>query len=161
MFLLAGMFAASLIREVLYGQIYLSGRHWGIQLRAAFVYEIFKKSLRRTGGAALVDEEATDQKASQGKIVSLMSSDVNSLRWFLTDIHSILIDVPLSIFISVSGLLYMMVWKSMATFLLTTSIFYIGPLCFCWSFCNHYFWSSFWICFEKALQAFEGNKNLL
>ena len=108
-FLLAGMFASSLIREVFYGQIYLSGRHWGIQLRAAFVYEIFKKSLRRTGGAALADEEATDQKASQGKIVSLISSDVNSLRWFLTDIHNILIDTPLSIFISVSGLLYLMV----------------------------------------------------
>lgn len=37
-----------------------------------------------------------------------MSSDVNSLKWFLTDIHVILIDIPLSVFISITGLLVLM-----------------------------------------------------
>lgn len=106
-YLLIGMFASSILKQILDAQIYLSGRHWGMQLRAIFVYEIFKKSLRRTGGAALADDEQ-GQKATQGKIVSLMSSDTNSIRWFLTDIHSILIDIPLSIAISISGLLYVM-----------------------------------------------------
>ncbi|KAJ2999390.1 hypothetical protein HDV02_003008 [Globomyces sp. JEL0801] len=105
--LLLGMFVASLIRDILYAQIYLNGRHWGIQLRSIFVYEIFKKSLRRTGGASLADDEA-GQKASQGKIVSLMSSDTNQVRYFITDIHSVLIDMPLSIIMSISGLLYIM-----------------------------------------------------
>jgi ABC-type multidrug transport system fused ATPase/permease subunit len=106
-YLLIGMFASSILKQILDAQIYLSGRHWGMQLRAIFVYEIFKKSLRRTGGSALADDEQ-GQKATQGKIVSLMSSDTNSIRWFLTDIHSILIDIPLSIAISISGLLYVM-----------------------------------------------------
>ena len=70
--LLGGMFICTIIREILYGQIYLSGRHWGIQLRSAFVYEIFNKSLRRTGGAAMAEEDDSGQKASQGKIVSLV-----------------------------------------------------------------------------------------
>jgi ABC-type multidrug transport system fused ATPase/permease subunit len=107
LFLLAGMFVSALVREILYGQIYLSGRHWGIQLRSIFVFEIFRKSLRRTGGAALADEDA-GTKASQGKIVSLMSSDINTLRFFLTDIHSLMIDTPLSTFLSITGLLYLM-----------------------------------------------------
>jgi ABC-type multidrug transport system fused ATPase/permease subunit len=104
-YLLGGMFLSSLVKQILESQISLSGRHWGIQLRSIYVYEIFKKSLRRTGGASLEDEEG---KTSQGKIVSLMSSDTNQVRSFLTDIHSTLIDIPLSTFISISGLLYIM-----------------------------------------------------
>lgn len=99
------MVASTLLKNVLDGQIYLSARHWGMNLRSVFVYEIFKKSLRRTGGKAIADDEV---KASQGKIVSLMSNDTNQLKYFLTDLHSILIDIPLSIFISISGLLYVM-----------------------------------------------------
>jgi hypothetical protein len=37
-----------------------------------------------------------------------MSSDTNQIRGFLTDIHEFVIDIPLSIVISISGLLYIM-----------------------------------------------------
>ena len=89
----------------------LSARHWGIQLRSIFVYEIFLKSLSRASSTVSQDSNGIDDEnnsATVGKIVSLMSSDTNSLRYFLTDIHSIIIDIPLSCFISISGLLYLM-----------------------------------------------------
>jgi ABC-type multidrug transport system fused ATPase/permease subunit len=104
-YLLGGMFISSLLKQILESQINLSSRHWAIQLRSIYIYEIFNKSLHRTGGASLEDEEG---KASQGKIVSLMSNDTNQIRWFLTMIHGVLIDIPLSLVISISGLLYIM-----------------------------------------------------
>ncbi|KAL2917185.1 Transporter of the ATP-binding cassette (ABC) [Polyrhizophydium stewartii] len=125
--LLVGMFSSSLLCDILNSQIYLSGRHWGIQLRAVLVHEIFKKSLRRAGksgkkvgskpagkgkgkgkGKQASEDDEDDDTASQGKIVSLMSNDTNSVRNFITDIHELLIDTPISIVISVSGLLYLM-----------------------------------------------------
>ncbi|KAJ3312633.1 hypothetical protein HDV04_002775 [Boothiomyces sp. JEL0838] len=107
--LLIGLFVCSIIRETLYAQIFLNARHWGIQLRAVLVYEIFKKSLRRVAGSTMDDGEGgKNQKASQGKIVSLMSSDTNQIRWFITDIHYPLVDLPITIIMSISGLLYLM-----------------------------------------------------
>lgn len=53
-------------------------------------------------------EGGKNQKASQGKIVSLMSSDTNQIRWFITDIHYPLVDLPITIIMSISGLLYLM-----------------------------------------------------
>jgi ABC-type multidrug transport system fused ATPase/permease subunit len=102
--LLLGMFSASILQQILYSQVYLNGRHWGIQIRSVLVHEVFKKSLRRTGGTKKND----DDPANQGKIVSLMSTDINQLKSFITDIHSILIDIPLSIFYSITALIYLM-----------------------------------------------------
>eukprot|EP00842_Homolaphlyctis_polyrhiza_P006113 jgi/Hompol1/6502/HPOL_003284-RA len=108
-FLLIGMFVASMIREFLYSQMSLSGRHWGMQLRSVLVYEIFTKSLRRAGTTIRsTSDEEDDGSASQGKIVSLMSNDTNQIRNFITGIDTMLIDTPLSIIISVSGLLILM-----------------------------------------------------
>ncbi|KAJ3272856.1 hypothetical protein HDV01_005179 [Terramyces sp. JEL0728] len=107
--LLIGLFVCSIIRETLYAQLFLNARHWGIQLRAVLVYEIFKKSLRRVAGSTMDDGEGgRNQKASQGKIVSLMSSDTNQIRWFITDIHYPLVDLPITIIMSITGLLYLM-----------------------------------------------------
>ncbi|KAI8921698.1 hypothetical protein BC831DRAFT_515070 [Entophlyctis helioformis] len=58
--------------------------------------------------AGAADDDDDDIGASQGKIVSLMSSDTSEIRSFMTDIHSLLVDTPLSIILSISGLLYLM-----------------------------------------------------
>ncbi|KAI8915587.1 P-loop containing nucleoside triphosphate hydrolase protein [Gorgonomyces haynaldii] len=102
--LLGGLFLSLVIRQTLEMAVDLSARHWGIQLRAIFVYEIFKKSLRRANSAT----DAEGKTASQGKIVNLMSADTNQVRSFITDIHTVLIEMPLSVFMSVSALLYLL-----------------------------------------------------
>jgi hypothetical protein len=71
-FLLIGMFLASIIRNILKSQVDLNGRHWGIQLRAVLTHEIYLKSLRRAGGLSSGKDDC--KRASQGKIVNLMSS---------------------------------------------------------------------------------------
>ena len=105
--LLGGMFAANIVKELLYSQIELSGRKWGIQLRSILVHEILSKSLRRamvTTPKGLSDEEEDEDYASTGKIVSLMSADVGEIRNFVTDLHRPLVDTPLTVIIGVSGL---------------------------------------------------------
>lgn len=111
--LLGGLFLASLVREILYGQIELSGRHWGIQLRSILVHEILSKSLRRATASSAPkstnkggedEDEEESSTASTGKIVSLMSADVGEIRGFVTDLHRPLVDTPLTIIIGVSGL---------------------------------------------------------
>lgn len=106
--LLLGMFICSMAQHTLESQIDLSSRHWGISLRAILVYEIFKKSLRRAAQGGVTKAEQSGKRASQGKIVNLMSSDANQLRSFLVDIHELIIEVPLSVIISISGLIAVM-----------------------------------------------------
>ena len=105
--LLLGMFFANIIRELLYSQIELSGRHWGIQLRSILVHEILSKSLRRACSSSpndIKEDEEDDDYASTGKIVSLMSADVSEIRNFTTDLHRPLVDTPLTILFGLSGL---------------------------------------------------------
>ncbi|KAL5034983.1 Transporter of the ATP-binding cassette (ABC) [Batrachochytrium dendrobatidis] len=109
--LLVGMFTFSILNDILNSQINLSGRHWGIQLRSVLMHEIFSKSTRRAGRSGAIKSEEgedDDNSASQGKIVSLMSTDTRQIRNFITDIHSLLIDTPWSIIMSISGLLFLM-----------------------------------------------------
>lgn len=111
--LLSAMFTASMLRNIISSLVNLNGRHWGIQLRSILVYEIFRKSLRKSDGFANDESDTTQsKKASQGKIVNLMSSDANQIRNFLVDIHETLIDMPVTIFLSISGLLNLMVFAS-------------------------------------------------
>ena len=110
--LLFGMFLSSIALSLLNAQLNLSGRRWGMRLKAVLVHEIYSKSLRRAEKTIPTkeneEEEEKNVSASQGKIVNLMSSDTNSIRSFITDIHSLLVDTPLSIILSISGLLYLM-----------------------------------------------------
>lgn len=81
--LIFSMFVANLVKAVLNSQIELSGRKWGIQIRAILVNEILAKSLRRasvTSSKSLEEDEDDDSYASTGKIVSLMSADVGEIR---------------------------------------------------------------------------------
>ena len=101
------MFIASMIKEILASQIELSGRHWGIQLRSVLVHEILSKSLRRASSSSpksIGEDEEDEGYASTGKVVSLMSADVNEIRNFVTDLHRPLIDTPLTVLIGVTGL---------------------------------------------------------
>lgn len=103
--LLIGMLVTSILRQIIKSQVELCAKHWGIQLRAVLVYEIFRKSLRKVDGQT---SDSKNGKASHGKIVNLMSSDVNQIRHFLTDFQEIIIDMPLSIVMSITGLLVLM-----------------------------------------------------
>lgn len=81
--LIFGMFVTNIVKAVLNSQIELSGRKWGIQIRAILVHELLAKSLRRasvTSSKSLEDDEDDDSYASTGKIVSLMSADVGEIR---------------------------------------------------------------------------------
>ncbi|KAJ3312632.1 hypothetical protein HDV04_002774, partial [Boothiomyces sp. JEL0838] len=105
-YILLAMFLANCTRNVLYAHIYLNARHWGMQIRSVFIYEIFNKSLRRVAGAT--DKDKKSAKASHGRIVSLMSGDTNEIRYFITFIHTLIIDMPITITLSVLGLWYLM-----------------------------------------------------
>ena len=81
--LIMAMFTANIVKAVLNSQIELSGRKWGIQIRAILVHEVLAKSLRRasvTSSKSLDEDEDDDSYASTGKIVSLMSADVGEIR---------------------------------------------------------------------------------
>ncbi|KAJ3364211.1 hypothetical protein HDU91_002684, partial [Kappamyces sp. JEL0680] len=106
--LLIGLFIFEMTRMTLYGQINLSSTHWARQIKAAFMYDIFIKSLRRTGGADGDSSTEKGKKASQGKIVSLISADLNQLTWAINDIHYTLVDTPISLIVSISGLWYLL-----------------------------------------------------
>ncbi|KAJ3272855.1 hypothetical protein HDV01_005178 [Terramyces sp. JEL0728] len=106
-YILLAMFLANCTRNVLYAHIYLNARHWGMQIRSVFVYEIFTKSLRRVSGNSDTKDKKSE-KASHGRIVSLMSGDTNDIRYFITFIHTLIIDMPITITLSVAGLWYLM-----------------------------------------------------
>lgn len=75
--------------------MYFIGRRVGLRIRAILVGEIYEKSLKRAltaGGTkdddvTVVGEEKEDTKdkkeSSQGKIVTLMSVDTESIRTFV------------------------------------------------------------------------------
>ncbi|KAJ3303599.1 hypothetical protein HDV03_003676 [Kappamyces sp. JEL0829] len=116
--LISGMFLFTILNQILSAQISLNDRHWTMKVRSILVYEIFKKSLCRTNAAtfseaahpATMSKKDLEklEKASQGKIASLMSRDVGQVTDFLTDFDSILIDLPISLVVSVTGVIYLM-----------------------------------------------------
>ncbi|KAI8893302.1 P-loop containing nucleoside triphosphate hydrolase protein [Globomyces pollinis-pini] len=106
--LLILMFFCKSVEQLLNSQIDLNGRHWSIRLRTVLIYEIFQKSLKRTESAVELDDEDNDDKASQGKIVNLMSSDTHSIQYFITDLHTMIIVIPFSIAFSLVGLISVM-----------------------------------------------------
>lgn len=111
-YLLLGLLTSNIVKQIAKSQNILLCRKWGYQVRAILIHEIFFKSLKRVAkltpsqDAKTIDGEA--RPASSGKIISLMSSDVQSIRNYFLNIDMLLIDVPVSAFFSISGLLYLM-----------------------------------------------------
>ena len=111
-YILLGLLTSNIVKQIAKSQNILLCRKWGYQVRGILIHEIFFKSLKRVAkltpsqDAKTIDGEA--RPASSGKIISLMSSDVQSIRNYFLNIDMLLIDVPVSAFFSISGLLYLM-----------------------------------------------------
>ncbi|KAJ3384810.1 hypothetical protein HDU92_003409 [Lobulomyces angularis] len=60
----------------------------------------------------VASEEPVKQQASQGKIVTLMSTDTENLRTFFSYLHDALIRLPLSVIISFVALYLLMGWSA-------------------------------------------------
>ncbi|KAJ3078689.1 hypothetical protein HDU99_000432, partial [Rhizoclosmatium hyalinum] len=99
-----------------------SARNMSIRIKAVIVDEIYAKSLRRipaasTGGEStkIVDgkgKPVVNEDASVGKIVTLMTTDAESIREYFAEIYEALVDA-LHIVGSVVGLLFVVGWPAL------------------------------------------------
>ncbi|KAI9206778.1 P-loop containing nucleoside triphosphate hydrolase protein [Polychytrium aggregatum] len=109
---LLGLFSCSIIQAMLNGQMYFNGRRTGTRLRAILIREIYEKSLRRPAtvgqssqGTGDGKSEPGQQDASLGKIVTLMSSDTETIRNMVCYIH-VLLETPLRLLLSIGLMVY-------------------------------------------------------
>jgi ABC-type multidrug transport system fused ATPase/permease subunit len=118
--LILGLFACNCGKTICDGQMYFIGRRIGTRARVIIIDELYKKSLHRVQGAS-----ADDEKASLGKIVTLMSVDAEAIREFLSYSSEFLFNLPLSIVISISSLYFVMGWSA---FVGVALVGLIGPI---------------------------------
>ncbi|KAJ8331529.1 Transporter of the ATP-binding cassette (ABC) [Batrachochytrium dendrobatidis] len=113
---LISLFACTVAKSLIDGQMYFTGRRVGTRIRSILVAELYTKSLRRAQGASSVDStsEETDPQASLGKIVTLMSVDTERIRMFVSYFHQMLIGEPLSAIIAIAGLFIVLGWSAFA-----------------------------------------------
>ncbi|ORY36010.1 P-loop containing nucleoside triphosphate hydrolase protein, partial [Rhizoclosmatium globosum] len=136
-------------------------RKMSIRIKAVLVNEIYCKSLKRipSGGAADSGEkkenegkegEDEEDDASVGKIVSLMSTDAETIRDSLPELYDIVL-MPLHIASAVAGLLYVVGWPALAG--LAVMVFSL-PLTY---------WNSKWNIrvYEKLMAAKDGRTNVV
>ena len=119
---LFGILGAGILRAVIFGQLYFTGRRAGNRSRIILIDELYRKSLHRVQGASLKDGE---EQASLGKIVTLMSVDTERVRTWLSYCHDVTVQMPLSILISVSSLYMVMDWPALVGVLI---IGLLGPI---------------------------------
>jgi ABC-type multidrug transport system fused ATPase/permease subunit len=117
---LLGLFGFNLLKAIVSGQEFFIGRRVGTRGRVAIIDEIYKKSLHRVQGAS-----ADDEKASLGKIVTLMSVDTEQIRMMLSISPQFLIAVPISIAVSISSLYLVVGWSAIVGILI---VLFIIPL---------------------------------
>ncbi|RKO91071.1 P-loop containing nucleoside triphosphate hydrolase protein, partial [Blyttiomyces helicus] len=113
--LLAGLFLCLFLRGIIAGQLYYAGRRASLRIRAICVDEIYQKALRRCAGIKKKTEDGTsneDNDASVGKIVTLMSTDVERLRESFSDAPRLVLETPLSLFLSLGGLFITVGWAA-------------------------------------------------
>ncbi|KAI8838411.1 P-loop containing nucleoside triphosphate hydrolase protein [Chytriomyces cf. hyalinus JEL632] len=102
------------------------GRKSSMRIKAVLVNEIYSKSLRRipavgaaTNPAAVPGEESVaakkpaDEDATVGKIVTLMSTDAETIRDNLPEMYDLVI-MPLQCAAAIIGLLYVIGWPALA-----------------------------------------------
>ncbi|KAJ3195479.1 hypothetical protein HK101_011982 [Irineochytrium annulatum] len=112
--LLIGLFVCSIISSLLLGVTFHYARRLSLNIRTALISEIYEKALRRAAGIGAQKDkregmfERGDEKASIGKIVTLMSSDTERVCNVLSQTPFLVIGIPISCTISICGLLYLM-----------------------------------------------------
>ncbi|KAJ3075135.1 hypothetical protein HDU98_009089 [Podochytrium sp. JEL0797] len=108
-----GLYVCQFVSAVLHGQQFFVGRRQSSHARSVLMAEIYAKSLRRgvgSGRGCGVEEEEGVEKenASTGKIISLLSVDVEKIREYLSYIYNLVLYFPVSLLISVGSLMYIM-----------------------------------------------------
>ncbi|KAJ3012098.1 UNVERIFIED_CONTAM: hypothetical protein HDU68_001384 [Siphonaria sp. JEL0065] len=103
-------------------QAYHSARLLSVRIKGVLVDAIYEKSLTRIPYSALgVDveiDDATDGKggkevdASTGKIVTLMSTDAETIRDYMPDCYELVL-MPLHIVSAIGGLLFVVGWPAL------------------------------------------------
>ncbi|KAI8838753.1 hypothetical protein BJ741DRAFT_600512 [Chytriomyces cf. hyalinus JEL632] len=111
-------FLSNSVSAILLGQQFFVGRRCSSQARSVLIAEIYAKSLRRvawtgqshTSNDAVEDaSESNDQNtASTGKIITLLSADVEKIREYLSYTYNLLLYFPVSLTISVVSLVNVM-----------------------------------------------------
>ncbi|KAI9345604.1 P-loop containing nucleoside triphosphate hydrolase protein [Obelidium mucronatum] len=112
--LIFGLFFCNVCSALLHGQQFFVGRRQSSHARSILMAEIYAKSLRRvawsgqgrSGSGATVEGDSTDRKdgASTGKIISLLSVDVEKIREYLSYTYNLLVFFPVSLIISIASL---------------------------------------------------------
>ncbi|RKO90517.1 P-loop containing nucleoside triphosphate hydrolase protein, partial [Blyttiomyces helicus] len=114
--LLVALFAALTLRAIIAGQLYFAGRRASLAVRAISVDEVYQKTLRRCAGIKKNDNGSPSENddASLGKIVTLMSTDVERLREYVAYSHRVVLETPLSVILSLGGLFAIVGWAAFA-----------------------------------------------
>ncbi|RKO93599.1 P-loop containing nucleoside triphosphate hydrolase protein, partial [Blyttiomyces helicus] len=114
--LLAGLFTALCLRAVFDAQLHYAGRRSSLAVRAISVDEVYRKTLRRCAGIKKNGDGSPDttDDASIGKIVTLMSTDVERVREYVSYCHRTLLEIPLSVILSLAGLFATVGWAAFA-----------------------------------------------
>ncbi|KAJ3029936.1 UNVERIFIED_CONTAM: hypothetical protein HDU68_010622 [Siphonaria sp. JEL0065] len=136
-------------------------RKMSIRIKAVLVNEVYCKSLRRipnssasSSTAASTDSDPKkqdeDEDASVGKIVTLMSTDAETIRDSFPELYDVIL-LPFHIMAAVGGLLYVVGWPALAglaVMVLTLPLTY---------------WNSLWNIrvYEKLLAAQDGRTNVV
>lgn len=114
------LFMFSLVQSLCGNQQYFTGRRVGNRSRVIVLDELFGKSLRRAHGisssvsASSSSEEGkgSDDQASLGKIVTLMSVDAQRLQELGSYSHHFLVNMPIALIVSISALYFVIGWSS-------------------------------------------------
>ncbi|KAJ3220706.1 hypothetical protein HDU81_011223, partial [Chytriomyces hyalinus] len=111
-------FLSNSVSAILLGQQFFVGRRCSSQARSVLIAEIYAKSLRRVAWSGQKhssnepDEDAhqaNDQStASTGKIITLLSADVEKIREYLSYTYNLALYFPVSLTISVVSLVNVM-----------------------------------------------------
>ncbi|KAJ3185467.1 hypothetical protein HDU87_000088 [Geranomyces variabilis] len=121
---LVGLFVTSCVGAALQAAFQVYCTRVAMSARSILVDQIYQKSLQRAAGVGKSCDETTEKekktifhrsdevKASFGQIITLMSSDVNSLRDVIQEGPNDLVGLPIDIGLGVSGLILLLGWQS-------------------------------------------------
>ncbi|KAJ3006603.1 hypothetical protein HKX48_009558 [Thoreauomyces humboldtii] len=117
-----GLFVTSCLFAVIQGQFQVYCTRIALMARCILVNEIYSKSLTRAAGigksraetkdSKTMFDRSDDDKASYGKIVTIMSSDVNAVRDVIQEAPNDLVALPVEITVGVAGLVALLGWSA-------------------------------------------------
>ncbi|KAI8916612.1 P-loop containing nucleoside triphosphate hydrolase protein [Powellomyces hirtus] len=120
---LIGLFICNCTAATIQAAFQLYCTRTAMSIRSILVNEVYQKSLQRAAGIGKSREEARygkqsmfdrsdDDKASYGKIVTIMSSDVNACRDVIQDGPNDIVGLPIEIGLGIAGLVSLLGWAS-------------------------------------------------